>query len=99
MTNTDKRLESIVARLVRLHQDRAHLGEDIRDLMKEATSAGYDGPGLRLVIKSLLESSDKRTKREAAMESAETMMAALGALVDSPLGEAAVARETRRHTA
>lgn len=90
MSNKDERLKSIVDRIVRLHEERDALGGDIKDIMQEAKSAGYDLPALRLVIKRQREDEAKRQKRQEAESIAESMEAALGAFADSPLGRAAI---------
>jgi uncharacterized protein (UPF0335 family) len=45
-----ERLASLVARIEKLEEERKALGEDIKDLYKEASSAGYDAKVLRKLI-------------------------------------------------
>ena len=92
MTNKDERLKSIVDRIVGLHEERDALGADIKEIMQEAKSGGYDLPALRLVIKWAREDADKRQKREEAENIAESMEAALGAFAETDLGKAAIER-------
>lgn len=91
-----ERLRSIVDRIERLEEERKALGADIRDIYAEAKSAGFDVKALRCVVKN-------RRQEEAAREEFETLVAiyerALGQLASTPLGDAAVARETRRAAA
>ncbi len=88
--NTDQRLRSIVDRIVRLEEERAGLGGDIKDIYAEAKSVGYDVAALRLVVKREREDAEKREKRETAEQIAAAMEAALGILRDTPLGAAAM---------
>ena len=90
------RLRSIVDRYERLDEEVRALRSDQKDIMLEAKSAGYDVKVLRRLI------ADRR-KDAADLEEMETLLevykAALGMLSDTPLGTAAVARETRRQVA
>jgi uncharacterized protein (UPF0335 family) len=91
-TNADQRLQSIVERIVRLTEEKNALGDDIKEIMQEAKSAGYDIPALRIVVKRALETDEKRAKRQTAEEIAASMEAALGMLSDLPLGRSAIER-------
>jgi len=84
-----KRLLSIIERIERLEEERKALGEDVKDIFKEAKSAGYDVPTIRLLIKRRAEDAAKREEREALLEA---YLAALGQLADTPLGNAAMGR-------
>lgn len=88
-TDTAQRLLSIIQRIERLEEERKALGEDVKDIFKEAKSAGYDVPTIRLLIKRRAEDAAKREEREALLE---TYLAALGQLADTPLGKAAQER-------
>ena len=44
------KLRSLVERIERLDQEKRDLSEDIRDIYKEAKSAGYDTKALRALI-------------------------------------------------
>lgn len=81
------RLKSLVERIERLEEEKKALGDDIKDIYREAKSAGYDVPTIRLLIKRRAEDEAKREEREALLEA---YMAALGQLSDTPLGRAAV---------
>ena len=93
--NRDERLASIVERIVNLENEKRERAEDIREVIKEAASAGYDVPALRIVVKHTIESDAKRAKRQTAEEIAASMMAALGMLGDLPLGQAAIERVSK----
>ena len=70
-------------------KERKALGEDVKDIYKEAKSAGYDVPTIRMLIKHRAEDAAKREEREALLE---TYLAALGQLADTPLCKAAQER-------
>ena len=90
------RLRSLVDRIERLEEERKALGSDIRDIYAEAKSAGFEVKVLRQLIR-------ERRQEAADVEEQATLLdvykRALGMLSDTPLGEAAVARETRRRAA
>jgi uncharacterized protein (UPF0335 family) len=88
-SETAKRLLSIIERIEALEAERKNLGEDVKDIYREAKSAGYDTPTIRLIIKHRAEDAAKREEREALLE---TYLAALGQLADTPLGKAATER-------
>lgn len=88
-TDTAKRLLSIIERIERLEEERKALAEDVKDIYREAKSAGYDVPTIRLLIKRRAEDAAKRAEREALLEA---YLAALGPLSDTPLGNAAMGR-------
>ena len=88
-TDTAQRLLSIIQRIERLEEEKKALSEDVKDIFKEAKSAGYDVPTIRLLIKRRAEDAAKREEREALLE---TYRAALGQLADTPLGKAAQER-------
>jgi uncharacterized protein (UPF0335 family) len=88
-TDTAKRLLSIIERIERLEEERKALGDDVKDIYREAKSAGFDAPTIRMLIKHRAEDAAKREEREALLE---TYLAALGQLVDTPLGKAAQER-------
>lgn len=45
------RLKSIVDRIERVEEERKALGEDVKDLKKEAKSAGYDMAAINTILK------------------------------------------------
>jgi len=88
-SDTAKRLLSIIERIEALEAEKKNLAEDVKDIYREAKSAGFDSPTIRLIIKHRAEDAAKREEREALLE---TYMAALGQLADTPLGKAATER-------
>lgn len=61
------RLRSIIERIERLEDERKALGSDIRDVLAEAKSAGFDVKVVRQVIRL-------RRQEPAAVEEAETLL-------------------------
>jgi uncharacterized protein (UPF0335 family) len=74
-------LRSIVERVERLHEERAALGADIKDVFAEARSNGFDVPALKAVIA-------KRRKDAAELDEFQTMVE----LYEHALGMATPAR-------
>lgn len=91
-TDTAKRLLSIIERIERLEEEKKALGEDVKDIFKEAKSAGYDVPTIRLLIKRRAEDAAKRAERAEREALLEAYLSALGPLSDTPLGNAAMGR-------
>lgn len=87
--NARAQLQSLIERIENLNENISSLQDDKRDVFKEASSAGYDVPALRAIIKLRKEDASKREEREALIE---TYLNALGMLADLPLGQAAVER-------
>jgi len=86
----DQRLRSIVDRIVRLETEKAELSDDIRDIFKEAKSAGYDVKALRSVVRRQRETAEQAEARRLTESTVEMMEAALGHFGDSDLGRAAI---------
>lgn len=81
------RLRSIVERVERLEEERKALGSDIKDIMAEAKSAGFDVKVLRALI--VLRKQDPAVREER-----ETLLALYQRAMDfgaTPLGAAAEA--------
>ena len=83
----DKRLQSFISRVERLNEERKAIGDDIREVMAEAKSAGFDTKIMRKIIAERKMDAAARAEQEALME---TYRAALGMISDLPLGEAAL---------
>lgn len=58
------RLRSIVERVERLEEERKALGADIKDIMAEAKSAGFDVKVIRLVLKLRKQDREEREEME-----------------------------------
>lgn len=87
----DQRLLSIVDRVVRLEEERRGIAADVKDIYEEAKSAGYDPKAVRAVVKRRMEKPSDTEKREAVERERDLMLAALGDLASTPLGQAAAA--------
>jgi uncharacterized protein (UPF0335 family) len=85
-----ERLRSFIQRIERMAEEKASIGADIREVFAEAKSNGFDPKIMRQVIKLRKMDAADRQEQEALLA---TYMSALGMLADTPLGEAAVARE------
>lgn len=81
------RLESFIQRIERLEEEKKNLADDIKEVYSEAKSTGYDVKTIKQIIKI-------RSKDPADLEEENTMLEiyakALGMLLDTPLGQAAI---------
>lgn len=86
----NNQLQTIVERIENLETEKASIAEDIKSIYAEAKSHGFDAKILRKVIAL-------RKKRASERDEEQTMidlyMSALGMLADTPLGQAAIARD------
>jgi uncharacterized protein (UPF0335 family) len=85
-------LRAIVERIERLEEERKTISDDIRDVYAEAKGNGYDVKALRTIVRMRKQDANERAEQEAVLE---TYMAALGMLVGTPLGDAAMDRVGR----
>lgn len=69
------RLRSLVDRIERLEDEKKILGSDIKDIMTEAKSSGYDVKVLRAVLQLRKMDASDREEREMLID---TYMRALG---------------------
>lgn len=83
------RLKSIVDRIERLEEERRALQADIKDIFSEAKSAGFDTKVLRMLLASRKKDQSEWEQQQLLLE---TYMRALGSLLDTPLGQAALER-------
>ncbi len=93
MNDHNGQLASIVERIEQLEEEKKGLAEDIRGVYSEAKGNGFDVKALRAIVKRRSADADKLREHEAILE---TYMAALGMLADTPLGMAAIERESGR---
>lgn len=83
----NNQLKEIVERIERIEDQRASLAEDVKDVLLEAKSIGFDVK----IIKKLLAMRKKDPEDiRQEQELLDTYMAALGMLADTPLGQAAL---------
>lgn len=73
--NGDQRLRLLVQRILRLAEERAQIGQDIRDVYAEAKAVGYDTVTLRKVVQ---RAGMPHADREEADTLLQTYEAALG---------------------
>jgi uncharacterized protein (UPF0335 family) len=64
---TDDQLRLLVERYERLEEERKGIGDDMRDVLLEAKSAGYDVKALRRVLKIRKMKPDDRAEAEAIL--------------------------------
>ena len=83
-------LRSIIDRIEHLEQEKGSIADDIKDIYAEAKGNGFDVKVIREVIRIRKQDANKRQEHETILE---VYMAALGMLSDTPLGQAAIARD------
>jgi uncharacterized protein (UPF0335 family) len=86
------RLKSFIERIERLEEEKRALGSDIKEVYSEAKGAGFDTKIMRLLIKERRLDKDDRDEQETLLD---LYRRALGMLVDTPLGEASLAKVTK----
>lgn len=89
----NNQLQAIVERIERLEEDKAAIAEDIKGIYTEAKGNGFDAKILRKVIALRKKAA---TERDSEQTMIDLYMSALGMLADTPLGQAAIAREIGR---
>jgi uncharacterized protein (UPF0335 family) len=82
-------LGSYVERIERLHEERATLNADLKEVYGQAKNAGFDVTTLREIVRERQMDEEARHSRYALLDS---YRAALGMLADTPLGAAAMER-------
>ena len=68
-------LRSLVSRVERLNEERKSLSEDVRDIFKEAASAGYDPKVMRQLIRIRAQDAAKVEEERMLLD---TYRSALG---------------------
>jgi len=86
-SNSDGQLKSIIERIEAREAEKQEIADDIKDIYKEADSAGFDTKALRAIIRERKQDAAERAELEAIKD---TYRAALGMLSDLPLGQAAI---------
>lgn len=82
-------LKSYIARIERIAAEKADLAEAIKEIYIEVKSAGLSVKVVRRIVRERAMDQQKRREEEETME---MYVAALGGLIDTPLGQAAVER-------
>jgi uncharacterized protein (UPF0335 family) len=80
-------LRSYAQRIENLHDDRDAVNGDIREVYAEAKEAGFDTTILREIVRERRMEPEARKSRYQLLDEYRH---ALGMLVDTPLGEAAI---------
>lgn len=88
----NNQLQTIVERIERLEEDKAAIAEDIKGIYTEAKGNGFDPKILRKVIALRKKAA---SERDAEQTMIDLYMSALGMLADTPLGQAAIARDLK----
>ncbi|MGE8143086.1 DUF2312 domain-containing protein [Novosphingobium sp. NPDC080210] len=86
---SDDRLRLLIERIERLEEEKKGIADDIKDVYAEAKAVGYDAKIMRQIVRLRKMRPDDRAEMEALLD---TYKAALGLLVGTPLGDAALAR-------
>jgi uncharacterized protein (UPF0335 family) len=82
-------LKSIVERIERLEAEKKAIAADIKEVYSEAKSHGLNPAIIREAIKFRAADAEKRAEKESLLE---VYLKALGAYVETPLGQAALAK-------
>jgi uncharacterized protein (UPF0335 family) len=82
-------LRLLIERVERLEEEKKGIQDDIKDVYAEAKATGYDAKIMKQVVRLRKMKPDDRREMEAILE---TYMNALGMLVGTPLGDAALER-------
>ncbi|MBW8268312.1 GapR family DNA-binding domain-containing protein [Caldovatus aquaticus] len=92
ISNRETMAKGYVERLARLLAEKQELAIQIAEVKAEAKSAGFSPKAIAMVAARQLETAEERDRREAVEMEADQIMAALGMLADTPLGQAATER-------
>lgn len=68
MTVAANQLRSLVERIERLNEDKAELGEDIKQVFAEAKGAGFDTKAIRTIIRMRKMDQGERQEAEAIVD-------------------------------
>ena len=68
-------LRTFIERIERLEEERATIGDDIKDVMGEAKGRGYDTGAIRTILRLRKKDAAERMEEDAILQ---TYMAALG---------------------
>jgi uncharacterized protein (UPF0335 family) len=82
-------LRSFIERVGRLEEEKRTIASDIKEVYAEAKGSGFDAKIMRQIVRERRMDRDALDEQEALLD---VYRRALGMLVDTPLGEAAVER-------
>ena len=80
-TESHGRLRSFIERIERLEEEKATIGDDIKDVYGEAKGEGYDTKAMRTIVKMRKKDQGERKEEELVLN---TYLIALGM---APLGD------------
>lgn len=83
------RLKSFIERIERLNEERAAIGQDIKEVFAEAKGTGFNIKIMRQVIRLRKMDAADRAEQEELLD---LYQRALGMLIGTPLGDSAVER-------
>ncbi len=63
-----QRLKAVIERVERLEEEKAALGEDIKDVMAEAKAVGFDTKTIRKVIRLRKMDKEKRNEEDELLD-------------------------------
>ncbi len=81
------RLRSFIERVERLEEEKRAIAADIKEVYAEAKGTGFDTKIMRRIVRERRMDKDDLDEQETLLE---IYKRALGMLIDTPLGEAAV---------
>lgn len=85
--SSNNQLKAFVERLEKLEEEKAAIGEDIKEVLLEAKSNGFDPKIIKKLLSLRRQDAKKRAEEQAVLA---VYMDALGMLADTPLGKAAM---------
>jgi uncharacterized protein (UPF0335 family) len=86
-------LQSFIERIEKLEEEKKAIADDIKDIYAEAKGTGFDPKIIKKVVALRKMDAHKREEEESILE---LYLSSLGMLAETPLGQAAVAREFGR---
>ncbi len=91
--SSNNQLKAFVERLEKLEEEKAAIAEDIKEVLAEAKSNGFDPKIIKKVLSLRKQDAKKRAEEQAVLA---VYMDALGMLADTPLGKAAMDRASAK---
>lgn len=70
-------LRQLIERIERLEEEKASIGDDIKDVYGEAKGRGYDTGAIRTIVRLRKKDANERLEEESILD---TYLAALGML-------------------
>lgn len=86
--SSNNQLKAFIERIEKLEEEKTAIADDIKSVMSEAKSSGFDPKIIKKVLSLRKQDASKRAEEQAVLA---VYMDALGMLADTPLGKAALA--------